>query len=56
MTIAKNLKFYFRIHTEQLESVTLILYDNKEKREKLNEPIIFHFLVLSYPTMLEESK
>lgn len=56
MTIAKNLKFYFRICTEQLESVTLILYDNKEKREKLNEPIIFHFLVLSYPTMLEESK
>lgn len=46
MTIAKNLKFYFRIRTEQLESVTLILYDNKEKREKLNELImIFHFLV-----------
>lgn len=56
MTIAKNLKFYFRIRTEQLESVTLILYDNKEKREKLNEPImIFHFLV-DDPTMLEESK
>lgn len=56
MTIAKNLKFYFRIRTEQLESVTLILYKNKEKREKLNEPImIFHFLV-DYPTMLEESK
>lgn len=55
MTIAKNLKFYFRIRTEQLESVTLILHDNKEKREKLNEPIIFHFLV-DDSTMLEESK